>query len=145
MARKAMQENQAAGTDAIVAKKRRPSGSENRKEQRVRTLRISEKQDAELVRNALAAGISVGGYIRRRCCSAQHIQPRKIIPVEVQAVLQLRGQLGRLGNNLNQIVRRENFNENPYAHEYQEALAGVRETIAECHALLRDAHRKAGV
>lgn len=137
-----MDEKQVADKDTAVAKKRRRSGSEKRKEQRVKTLRISEKQNAELVRNAQAAGMSVSGFIRRRCCMTQDMKARKILPVEVQAVLQLRGQLGRLGNNLNQIVRRENFKENPYADEYREALAGVREAIAQCHAMLRDAHRK---
>ncbi len=137
-----MHENEATGTGEAVAKKPRKSGSEKRKDQRVKTLRISEQQNEELIKNARAAGVSVSGFIRKRCCTSQQITPRKIIPLEVQAVLQLRGQLGRLGNNLNQIVRRENFNEYPWAEDYREALAGVRETIALCHDMLRDAHRR---
>jgi Mobilization protein NikA len=139
-----MQAQDAATAGGTVAKKRRRSGSEKRKSQRVRTLRISDRQDAELISKARAAGVSVSGYIRRRCCTAQDVKPRKLIPVEVQEVMRLRGQLGRLGNNLNQIVRRENFNENPFADEYRQALAGVREAIAQCHGLLRDAHMRMG-
>ncbi len=132
-----------ADAGATVAKKRRKSGSEKRKDPRVRTLRLSEKQNEELVRNAEAAGVSVSGYIRLRCCVQQDMKPRKIIPVEVAELLRLRGQLSKLGGSvLNQIVRRENFGENLYADDYRQALNGVRETIAACHELLRDAHRR---
>jgi hypothetical protein len=133
---------QTVATEPPVAKKRRKSGSEKRRDQRVKTLRISDAQNVELVRNALAAGVSVSGFIRKRCCTAQDVKPRKIIPLEVQEVVRIRGLLGKLGGNLHQLVRRENFNENPYAEDYRQALAGVREAITECHDMLCDAHRK---
>ena len=132
-----------AGQAAPVAeKKRKRSGTENRKDKRVRTLRLSDEQDAELVKNAHAMRVSVGGFIRLRCCTEQDITPRQIIPLELHELVRLRGQLARLGNNLNQIVRRENFGEFVFAEDYRDALAGVREGLGQCHGLLREAQRK---
>jgi len=140
-----VEENNGGGATIAVAEKRRKSGSEKRRNQRVRTLRLSEAQDVELISNARAAGLSVGGFIRRRCCTTQDVKPRKIIPVEVHELVRLRGQLAKLGGSvLNQIVRRENFGEMTYAEDYRDALRGVREAITECHELLRDAHRRMG-
>jgi hypothetical protein len=138
-----MGDSQSGAMEPPVAKKRRKSGSENRKDKRVRTLRLSDRQDAELVKNAEAAGISVGGFIRWRCCTQQDIKPRKLIPVEVHELIRLRGQVSKFSSNvLNQIVRRENFGENLYAEDYRRAIAGADEMLATIHALLRDAHRK---
>ena len=137
-----MQEKEAADTAETDAKKRLRSGTEKRQNTKRVTLRLSDKQREEIEKNAAAAGVSVGGFIRKRCCTTQEMKARKLIPLEVHEVVRLRGQLGRLGGNLNQIVRRENFHENLYAGEYRDALAGVRDALASCHNLLREAHRK---
>lgn len=108
------------------AKKR----SENREKQRRLTVRFSPVEREQLETFADRAGLTLGSYVRSRSLEKPTTKAVRR-PVVQQAILsKLVAQLGRIGNNLNQIARGLNQGENITQHQIQPALAEHRQILA---------------
>lgn len=106
--------------------------SETRKRQRRFQIRILETEYAELKAFAEREGVTVGSYIRSRTLD----KPREEKPttrakrrpsIETQGLSRLLSDIGRVGNNMNQIARGINQGNAPLVDEIREALASLRE------------------
>ena len=111
-------------------KKNRKSGSEQRQKQRRITFRLAPEEYASIESAANDAGVTIGTYIRGAVLMAPQTRRRRRPPIEVEAVAKLQAAMNRVGGNIHQLVRRANFGEMPFAHEYHEALDGYKEVIA---------------
>lgn len=73
------------------------------------TCRPSPDQLAEIERRAAAAGVTPGGYVLRAALAGSGLAPRRRAPAADPATLaalqELRGEVGRLGNVVNQLAR----------------------------------------
>lgn len=67
------------------------------------TVRLSEDEYLKVKEKAEAEGVTMADVVRR---AVLRLKPRRI-PEECR---RLRGELGRIGNNINQIARRVNKN-----------------------------------
>ena|SRR5205823_14493702 len=107
----------------------RKSGSGNRQRQRVRTLRLSAREDAESVANAEAAGLSVSAFIRKRAVSLKETRSRRRPSVELAGLAKLLAQVNRVGGDIQQLLKRLNSGEIPQGDEIREAFASHREMV----------------
>ncbi len=94
-----------------VSKKRTPPFS----------IRLSDDERAEIVRRSHAAGLSIAGYFKS---VALNQRPRKFRHPQVDRaeLARLLGQLGRVGNNLNQLARTLNTEGSVEIPELTQAL-----------------------
>lgn len=111
-------------------KKPRPSGSETRKLSRIKGFRINDEEAAEIEAAAARAGLSFGSYIRLCVLTAPKTRAVKTPSVERTLLAQLLGQLGKVGGNIHQIVKRMNYKEGVESAALLSALADFRETAA---------------
>lgn len=91
-------------------KKRRPgpSGTETRQRAHAISVRVDGPEREELRARARRASITVGAYIRKQALDAPPPRQSSRPAIEVQVLARLTGQLGKIGNNLNQIAHRMN-------------------------------------
>ena len=82
--------------------------SEKRKRQYFAQARVTEQEKAELASRAEQAGMSIGDYIRKCTLGAKPLRARRKVANDEAAVLQLSGQLLRIGTNINQLTRKAN-------------------------------------
>ena len=111
-------------------KSKKPSGSEARQKPRIIGFRVTDTDRAEIEAAASRSGLTVGSYIRAQVLKAPKTRAVKKPPIERTMLAQLLGQLGRVGGNIHQIVKRMNFNEGVIRTELEAALADFRETAA---------------
>lgn len=119
----------ASDDEKTATKRRRGSGSEQRRKQRRMTFRLSPDEYAQLDASARDAGLTLGSFIRARTLGIAQTQPRRRPSVEAESLARLQAEMNRVGSNIHQILKRVNFGETPLAYEFQEALAGYREVI----------------
>lgn len=111
-------------SDRAEPPKTRTSGSETRQRQALLGFRATPTEHAEIAARAERAGLTVSGYLRALAFGKDTPQPRaaKRPPVEKQALVNLSAELGRVGNNINQIARHLNqgkdFEAGAFAHYY---------------------------
>lgn len=96
------------------------------------SIRLSVDERAEIVRRADAAGLSIGGYWKSAVFNLP--PPRKSHRPSVDRVelAKLLGQLGRVGNNINQLARTLNMEgsvEIPELTEALKELTDMREAV----------------
>jgi hypothetical protein len=108
------------------AKKR----SETRQKGRVVPFRVSPDEYTELTRLAEREGLSLGSYVRSRSLEKPTTRAVRRPVVEEAVLSKLVAQLGRIGNNLNQIARGIHFGERFTQEEIQTALAQHRQILA---------------
>lgn len=113
---------------------------DKRQRQQVVTLRMDDAELAALREAAERAGLSVGAYIRAATLGDAGVRAGRR-PVPERALLaQVLGQLGRWGNNLNQLAHQANTGHVPYpVHE----LAMVLVQFQELRGLILDAMGRA--
>ena len=125
------------GTDMASASKaepapspRRKSGSQKR-QRKACTVMLTPGERAALEADAAAAGLSLGAYLRA-CGLKGEAGPRarRSPTVDRQALAVARAELGRIGNNLNQMTRAVNMNWVPDMPELRATLAEVRQASA---------------
>ena len=105
--RRSMSMHNSPTVAAAGQSERRRSGSELRQRTRSIGIRLTFEEQAELIARAKSAGISTADWLRRAGL-------RRAIPIarnglSYEAISTMRvivGQLGRFGNNLNQIAHR---------------------------------------
>lgn len=112
-------------------KAKKASGSETRKRAGLVGFRVTETERAELEAAAERVGLTLGSYIRSRVLEAPQTRAVRRPPVERVLLAQLLGQLGRVGGNIHQIVKRLNFGEVASDDELKSALSDFRYCTSE--------------
>lgn len=114
-----------------TAPKRSRSGSRTR-QTRPLSVHLTETERAALAEAADRAAMTLSGYVRSVLLKAPPPRQVRRPPLERQQLAQLVGQLGRVGNNLNQLAKLANTYEGrplpPKAVEM--ALGDVRRAVA---------------
>jgi len=111
------------------------SGSEKRQRQRLIQVRCTDAEFAAIQARAHLAGLYAGTYLRAVALGAPGPRALRRTPVDRKELARLLGELGRVGNNLNQIARALNVgNEAP-----SEELLAALQTLAEMRRLTRKA------
>lgn len=98
-------------------------GSDKRQRNRIIPVRVTEGEHAALAAKADAAGLTHAAYIRATVLGTAGPRAQRRAPVDQEALRAALGQLGRVGNNLNQIARVLNAGEDHDPLELREALA----------------------
>jgi hypothetical protein len=113
--------------------------SEKRARTRHLTIRLTEEERAAIDASAERSGLKSGSYARNVLLGAP--TPRQVRRPQVDkiAIARLLGELGSVGNNLNQIARGINRGRELYDEALQAALAQLRDIRdASLRALGRD-------
>jgi len=103
------------------------------------TVRLTPGERATIDGAAERAGLTCGSYLRQVALGAPTPRQVRRPPVERRELARLLGELGRVGNNINQLARIVNSGEEVEVKELTEALAAlspVRDAILQ--ALGRD-------
>ncbi len=113
---------------------RKPGQGSERRQRTLRTMHRWTPAELNALRAAAEAeGLSVAAYVRRETLG--DVGPRaargRMLPEE-RAVRQLIGQLGYVGNNLNQLTRAVNMGDLERPAELDRALSDVLATIDRC-------------
>lgn len=108
------------------------SGTEKRRRGDTITVRVTPDERALIDDLSMQKGLSVGAFMRAAALGDPGVRARRRIPVDAKLLRRLLGEVGRAGNNLNQIARRLNADGEADAAELQAALAaheGMRRAI----------------
>lgn len=98
-------------------------GSEKRQRTEIIPVRVTDEERAAIAAKADAAGLTLAAYLRAAALGSPGPRARRRLPVSHVALRQLLGELGRVGNNVNQIARALNSGEAADVVELREALA----------------------
>lgn len=98
--------------------------NKSEKRQRTETLyaRVTPEEKAAVIDRADKAGMAVAAFMRAAALGNAGPRAQRRPPVDHVALRQLLGELGRVGNNINQIARTVNAGEAPDVPELREAL-----------------------
>jgi hypothetical protein len=110
-------------------------GSEKRVRNKHLTIRLSPDERDEINGDAQRAGLTAGSYARDVLLGAPAPRQVRRPPVERQEVVRMIGQLGYIGNNLNQIARALNSGDEADQQTLIQALGDLH--------LMRDAALRA--
>jgi hypothetical protein len=114
--------------------RRQSSGSNKRQRGRVVSVRLTADEDAALLAKAQAAGLSLGSYMRMCALGGAGPRARRSVSVDAQLLATAVAQLNKAGSNLNQVARALNFGQPAYQAFSIEALAEVRQAVAQIRA-----------
>jgi hypothetical protein len=115
------------------------SGSEIRKRQPRVYSRVTPDELARISDDAAALGMSVGGYLRWLALDHPQTRPVRRPLADIQLLVQIKGQVGRLGGNIHQLLRLANRGEIPWTEEMAIAAKEVSDFLATARDLLRRA------
>jgi hypothetical protein len=101
-------------------------GSEKRVRTRHLTIRLSPDERTEIDDDARRAGLTAGSHARNVLLDAPAPRQVRRPPIERQEVVRLIGQLGYIGNNLNQIARALNSGDEADQQALIQALTDLR-------------------
>ena len=96
------------------------------------SIRLSDDERAEIVRRADAAGLSIGGYWKSAVFNLPPPRQSHRPSVDRVELAKLLGQLGRVGNNINQLARTLNAEgsvEIPELTQALKELTDMREAV----------------
>ena len=101
--------------------------------------RVTQDERAMIERDAAALGMSVGGYLRWLAieCPQTRIVRRPL--ADVRLLAQIKGQVGKLGGNIHQLLRLANRGEIPWSEEIAQAAKEVSDFLKTAQDLLRRA------
>lgn len=111
------------------------SGSDKRQREKVIPVRCSEPEFLFIHAKADQAGLFAGGYLRALALGSPGPRALRRPPVDRKELARLLGEIGRVGNNLNQIARAFNMDNRPPPQELTAAL----ESFSELRGLVRRA------
>ena len=114
-------------------------GSEKRQRQPRVYSRVSEAERDRIERDATARGMSVGGYLRWLALDDPQTRIVRRPLADVRLLAQIKGQVGRLGGNIHQLLRLANRGEIPWNEEIAVAAKEVSDFLAAARDLLRRA------
>lgn len=115
------------------------SGSENRQRHPRVYSRVSEAEHAKIESDAAAHGMSVGAYLRWLAIDKPQTRAVRRPLADVRLLAQMKGQVGRIGGNIHQLLRLANRGDIPWTEE----LAIAAEDVSDFLTAARDALRKA--
>ena len=105
------------------------SGNENRKRSEKLQVRLSPDEIAALL--AKAGDMSPADYIRTKLLDLEPTKSRRRRSVDAEALVRLRGELGKVGSNLNQIAKAANASGRVREGILADALAHFAELRAQ--------------
>ena len=111
-------------------KKKKASGTEARQRPEKVTFRVSDAERNEIDAAADRAGLTVGSYVRMRALTSPETRAVKTPRVNKVLLSQMLGQLGRVGGNIHQIVKRMNYKEGVESAALVSALSDFKEVAA---------------
>ena len=116
--------------------RKKRSGSEQRKMQPRITFRVDDELNAKVNKDAGAAGLTVGSYIRALLADECSIRPtRRPLPSEI-ILWQMRARTGHVDGNLAQLLRKVNCGELVETEELQDACKPVANFYRKATELL---------
>jgi len=115
------------------------SGSETRLRHPRVYSRVSEAERAKIEGDAAALGMSVGGYLRWLAIERPETRISRQPLADVRLLAQIKGQVGRLGGNIHQLLRLANRGEIPWNEDIAVAAKEVSDFLAVARDLLRRA------
>ena len=124
----------------LAATKDMSSGSEKRRRGDTITVRVTPDERATIDERSMEQGLTIGAYMRAAALGDPGPRAKPRIPVDAKLLRRLLGEVGRVGNNLNQIAKRLNSGhqvapkELAAALEAQEALRAAILHILEAPA-----------
>ena len=101
------------------------SGSEKRRRGDTITVRVTPDERAVIDEHSMRRGLTVGAYMRAVALGDPGPRAKRRIPVDAKLLRRLLGEVGRVGNNLNQIAHVLNAD----GEETPERLAAVLERV----------------
>jgi hypothetical protein len=113
------------------------SGSEKRKRHPRVYSRVTEDELFRIESDAAAQGMSVGGYLRWLAIERPQTRIVRRPTADIQMLAQIKGQVGRLGGNLHQLLRLANRGEIPWNEDIAIAAKEVSDFLATARDLLR--------
>src|SRR5262249_18059542 len=100
------------------------------------TVRLLPEERAHLEVEAERVGLSLAGHVRTRLMPKSRGGAVRRPPVEYAVLGQLMGQIGKIGGNLHQILKRVNFGEAVGRREIDSAIADWRAIAEQIKAIL---------
>ena len=109
------------------------TGTETRKRQPRVYSRVTEAERTQIEQDAAALGLSVGCYLRSLAIHGNaETRPVRRPLADVAMLAQVKGQIGRVGGNVHQLLRLANRGEIPEVDELRQA---AQETLAMLAAI----------
>lgn len=105
-------------------------GTETRRRYANLTIRLLPEERACIEAAAERTGLTLGSYARAHLVPKSAIKSVRRAPIEAALLAQLLGQVGKVGGNIHQIIKRVNFNEGVPRTEIDAAIADWR-TVAQ--------------
>ena len=103
------------------------SASQTRQRAKVLQVRLTPAESATIEAKARASGLSLSGYARQTLLGEPTPRTQRAAPTpEAQALSALIGQLGKAGNNLNQLTKLGNQGRPLPMLELSATLAAIR-------------------
>lgn len=106
---------------------KKKSGSEKRRTDKRLNMRLSDGDYERAAIAARKAGLTLASYGRLRLVDAPETQTRRLPLADGGYRSRLVGELGRVGNNMNQIARHINQGQATLAEVYEDAVYWMRE------------------
>lgn len=91
-----------------MPKKAKNTKSETRQKTETLGVRVTHEEKAEIEAGATDAGLTIGSYVRATMLKKATTRPTKKPAADLVILGQILGQIGKIGNNLNQIAKRLN-------------------------------------
>lgn len=114
------------------------SGTNKRQRGRTKTVRFTQEELTTVETLSSRSGLAVGAFLRAAALGDSGPRAQRRPPVDHQALRQILGHCGRIGNNLNQIAKHLNAGGQPEMEELREALTaylGIRTAILAALAM----------
>jgi hypothetical protein len=99
------------------------SGTDNRQRTQTVTVRLTPDERATLEELSSRSGLAAGAFMRAATFGNAGPRAQRRPPIDHVALRQLLGELGRVGNNINQIARSLNAGEAADMPELKEAMS----------------------
>lgn len=106
---------------------RKKGGSDKRKRDSVVSIRLDGEERARALELADKSGLALGAFARAAMFGATGLRAKRRPTADREALLRVLGELGRVGNNVNQIAHRLNAGQQADADEVRRAC---REVVA---------------
>jgi hypothetical protein len=125
-------------TGGAKPQRKKRSGSEKRQRDCMVKFRAKPEERAEMKANAAAAGLSLGSFLRTYAVSVPRTRTvRSNLAPAVAELAHLKGQIGRIGGNLHQLLRLANRGDFVDPDELAEAVKDAREFLAAATEILK--------
>ena len=118
------------------SQKKKRSGSEKRQREIFVKFRAKPEERAEIKANADAAGLKVGSFLRSLTVTTPRTRTVRSIAPVVAELRQFKGQLGRVGGNLAQLLMLANRGDIVPVDDLAPAVQETRDLIAVLNAAL---------